>query len=315
MPTRHESSAGYRYGYNGKELENDTDLDVYDYGARFYNPAVPFFWSIDPKADKYTFQSPYVYAQNNPVLYMDINGEGVETDFVNKKGKIIGTDGDKNGLNVLVKDKELEKVMRKIYKKEGKVSIFDKRLNTKGKISILPNDTALRESLDVFKRTVKNGGVAEECSLVMFDDLILRGDTGEAIDVKKSKVAKANLPSVPLLRYGRFGTNLAGNVEASIHSHVLATSFKDNGDLAISFAYNKKNGLDSADTKVFRQFRFNIIVGWIEPPKYEYKIKFGETTPKKVLSPGTGKQGISIYSHTTHLVNFDIRTVEKLIEN
>jgi RHS repeat-associated protein len=78
MPTRHESSAGYRYGYNGKELENDTDLDVYDYGARFYNPAVPFFWSIDPKADKYTFQSPYVYAQNNPVLYMDINGEGTE---------------------------------------------------------------------------------------------------------------------------------------------------------------------------------------------------------------------------------------------
>jgi RHS repeat-associated protein len=78
MPTRHESSAGYRYGYNGKELENETDLDVYDYGARFYNPAVPFFWSIDPKADKYTFQSPYVYAQNNPVLYMDINGEGTE---------------------------------------------------------------------------------------------------------------------------------------------------------------------------------------------------------------------------------------------
>jgi hypothetical protein len=26
-----------------------------------------------------------VYAQNNPVLYMDINGEGVETDFVNKE--------------------------------------------------------------------------------------------------------------------------------------------------------------------------------------------------------------------------------------
>jgi RHS repeat-associated protein len=90
MPTRHESSAAYRYGFNGKELENDTDLDVYDYGARFYNSAVPFFWSIDPKADKYTFQSPYVYAQNNPVLYMDINGEGTEE---NEWKREIGEDG------------------------------------------------------------------------------------------------------------------------------------------------------------------------------------------------------------------------------
>ena len=69
-----------KYLYNGKELQDEqlggVNLDWYDYGARFYDPALGRFHTIDPLAETYDFQSPYAYATNNPIKYVDVNGEG-----------------------------------------------------------------------------------------------------------------------------------------------------------------------------------------------------------------------------------------------
>lgn len=67
-----------RYLYNGKELQDDNigiKLDWYDYGARMYDPELGRWHTIDPKAETYSFQSPYAYAVNNPILFVDKNGE------------------------------------------------------------------------------------------------------------------------------------------------------------------------------------------------------------------------------------------------
>jgi len=71
----------HEWKYNGKELQDELDLNWYDLGARNLDHALGRFMNVDPKAEQYDFQSPYAFANNNPVLFVDINGEGVLTDF------------------------------------------------------------------------------------------------------------------------------------------------------------------------------------------------------------------------------------------
>ncbi|MEY8761796.1 RHS repeat-associated core domain-containing protein, partial [Chryseobacterium tongliaoense] len=56
---------------NGKELQ---ETGMYDYGARFYMPDIGRWGAVDPLAEKHPEMSPYVYAANNPVKYVDPDG-------------------------------------------------------------------------------------------------------------------------------------------------------------------------------------------------------------------------------------------------
>jgi len=67
-----------RFLYNGKELQSDLDLDWYDYGARMYDPSIGRFMTIDPIAELYNSYSPFSYSINNPIRFIDFNGEGPE---------------------------------------------------------------------------------------------------------------------------------------------------------------------------------------------------------------------------------------------
>jgi RHS repeat-associated protein len=62
------------YLYNGKQLQTNFNLNWYDYGARFYDPALGRWHSVDPMAEMYNSCSPYAYVLNNPVNLFDPNG-------------------------------------------------------------------------------------------------------------------------------------------------------------------------------------------------------------------------------------------------
>jgi RHS repeat-associated protein len=63
--------------YNSKELQTEADLDWYDYGARFYDPVIGRFHVPDAYAEKYLDFSLYQYGANNPVCFIDVNGDSL----------------------------------------------------------------------------------------------------------------------------------------------------------------------------------------------------------------------------------------------
>ncbi|MBO0360805.1 RHS repeat-associated core domain-containing protein [Hymenobacter sp. BT186] len=77
-PNTATGSGGYRYGFNGKEQDNNRELGltIYDFGARIYNPALGQFLSTDPLEKKFPNQSPFVVSANNPISLIDDNGNG-----------------------------------------------------------------------------------------------------------------------------------------------------------------------------------------------------------------------------------------------
>jgi len=77
----------HKWKYNGKELQDELDLNWYDLGARNLDHALGRFMNVDPKSEQYNFQSPYAFANNNPVLFVDINGEGVD-DWIKRGNQI-----------------------------------------------------------------------------------------------------------------------------------------------------------------------------------------------------------------------------------
>jgi RHS repeat-associated protein len=74
--------------YNGKEFNDDVDFDLnwYDYGARFYDPQLARWHSVDPHAENYLSISPYAYVGNNPIVRIDPDGRDWYED---KEGKMI----------------------------------------------------------------------------------------------------------------------------------------------------------------------------------------------------------------------------------
>ncbi|MCB0695089.1 MAG: RHS repeat-associated core domain-containing protein [Saprospiraceae bacterium] len=61
------------YLFNGKELDSRTSL--YYYGARYYDPGLSVWLSVDPLAEKFPEWSSYIYTVNNPIRYIDPDGK------------------------------------------------------------------------------------------------------------------------------------------------------------------------------------------------------------------------------------------------
>ncbi|WP_367390183.1 RHS repeat-associated core domain-containing protein [Lewinella sp. LCG006] len=95
------------YRYNGKELDEATGL--YDYGARYYDPAVARWGQVDPLADQYAPYSPYNYVLGNPIRLIDPDGRSVDATYkiaedgeISKVDDQVHYDADGNEVDILI---------------------------------------------------------------------------------------------------------------------------------------------------------------------------------------------------------------------
>ncbi|KKP52881.1 MAG: hypothetical protein UR43_C0009G0013 [candidate division TM6 bacterium GW2011_GWF2_33_332] len=88
------NSGDYRFGFNGKENENEWDGQTgskLDFGARIYDSRLGRWFSVDPLASKFSNLSSYNFTSNNPIIFIDNDGEDFGVKVNNSEKTIIIT--------------------------------------------------------------------------------------------------------------------------------------------------------------------------------------------------------------------------------
>ena len=71
----HSSTEEMPYKFNGKEFNEETGL--YYYGARYMNPRTSLWYGVDALAKKYVSTGSYIYCIDNPVKFIDSDGNDI----------------------------------------------------------------------------------------------------------------------------------------------------------------------------------------------------------------------------------------------
>jgi len=99
----------YKYTFGGKEFQPEKDLNMYDFGARNYDPALGRWMNVDPLAEQFQGWTPYNYTLQNPVNLTDPTGmapEGISPIY-GLNGKFLGTDDEGFNGEILFMDEKV----------------------------------------------------------------------------------------------------------------------------------------------------------------------------------------------------------------
>jgi RHS repeat-associated protein len=237
-----------KYLYNGKEFQAQFDLDWYDYGARMYDPALARFHSIDPKAEEFSSQSPYAYAANNPIIFIDQNGENpikLINDLITYATIKIDKRMVKEGLNN--KERALaHKNLIKTYKIRNNRAIAN-NFTRNSKLPTDPNDPMHNDEADAVRHVMWSALNTQKTDAEFARNIGNAHEDGGGNSDKEKSMDKHN---------NRIGIEIAlNNPDANNHELMdLALEALKNGDLK----YLKTNSVTKKDINIAKQNTKNL---------------------------------------------------------
>lgn len=174
----------YRYGFNGYEKDDEIKGigNHIDFGARGYDPRVGRWLSLDPMASKYPEVSPYVFANSNPIIFIDRDGNewvNAHTARIQKLEKQLLDNPD---------DKKLMQQITNEQKLEARVNDYISNLKE--------NDKALYDYIDNLKVEDASGN-ERNVKVHVSADRRNRGNQGQKADTRFHKYT-----DVPNVKYG-----------------------------------------------------------------------------------------------------------------
>ncbi len=248
MPGRTWQQDEYRFGFNGQEKDdeiygegNSTTAEFWQYDARLGRR-----WNVDPEALRYSMKSPYSGYSNNPIIFIDPAGN---TDFY-YKGNWIGTDGKKDNLIAIVRDRKVKKEITS-YTKRG--SDFLAGILDNGDIQagfFVIHYDILSEANKNLNKALDPAGHFKEFS----SSLVEIGSGYHVTSRQEGQV-------IDLLRQDRATTQI-GKGDVSIHSHLIGTVMDNRRPVGMSAeASTYEQARDESDEVTFRDYKMNLIVG------------------------------------------------------
>ena len=198
-----EEQGKQNFKYNGKELDKTHGLNQYDYAARFMDPSMIRFTTVDPLAEKYFSWSPYVYVANNPMKFIDPDGKEKLIFFDPKKGN----EERKRATAILISGAEKSK-------DDGAIHIFSHGNNqglypeTGGKTEGIKTKNQFISFLDKHSDTWKDRKEGETITIILHSCNTGKGEESIAEKLSNIKGVRIIAPDNPdyISENGELGT-------------------------------------------------------------------------------------------------------------
>ena len=137
------------------------------FGARYYDPSIARFLTVDRFANKYPSLTPYNYSANNPLFYVDVNGDSLD---------VVKTSDNKE----IFVDKKISDSVRQLIKW--------------AKESGIPMDVSEDFRTTKEQKELKERFAIERPDVKVADPGTSRHESGFALDIRTSKMTQEQKP-------------------------------------------------------------------------------------------------------------------------
>ena len=237
----------YDYKYNGKEFQEELGLNMYDYGARNYDPSIGRWMNVDPLAENDRKWSPYRYCYDNPLRFRDPDGMFENEDWYlnNNTGDFEWYDGHKERTGYTNLGEE----------RTGGTNNNDNfKLNSDGTFEINGNKHEKGDSVNIGSSSIKIESHENMFSIVDGftiwgdGDYAGSGDTSGLSGITKESMESSEIPNIGGSANGIGGISSLGKFFTGIKNFLFGASAADGTISRVEKVANTtKNAIDKKE--------------------------------------------------------------------